>query len=132
MNMETDDKIKDVFREFSIGIKLDDSFLERLDSKLDVIELVAAERDQQKNMIKKAAVVSAFCGFCAGVILMLLYPYMLIFSEMMISRITIITPQIELGTDILAYGCISFLSILTSIASYYLFIPFYGLKRYRV
>lgn len=70
-----EDRIKEIFADFKPEISSDISFLARLQSNLDSVEMVRARNEAINKRTKLAVVIAACVGFIAGFLFSIALPY---------------------------------------------------------
>lgn len=71
-----DEKIKEIFENFTPDLSSDLLFIEKLQRNLEAVELIKQHSECLRRRNKIAVWVSAFCGFVAGLLFMSLIPVM--------------------------------------------------------
>ncbi|MCM1291965.1 MAG: hypothetical protein NC111_03980 [Bacteroides sp.] len=69
-----DDKIKDLFSGFQPPLTSSQQFLDGLQNKLELVEMLEQQIHVLRLHNKLAVAIAAVCGFIAGVVMTLLFP----------------------------------------------------------
>ena len=118
--MEEDVKIKRLFEEYASELKCDNKFMQRLENCCDAMDMVLEEKDNYKKRFGRIAAISAFSGFITGVVMMLIYPWILSLAESLIGKLSLLLPSIPISAEIMAYIIISICCILSSLSMYFM------------
>lgn len=69
-----DDKLKNIFADFKPDVSSDVSFMSKLQSNLDAVEMVYRHNAEQRAKSKKAVAIAAAVGFMVGLLFSMMLP----------------------------------------------------------
>ena len=114
-----DDKFKDIFKEFNPELSSSFQFMTKLEKNMEAMEIVKLYDATQKKRNKIAVALAGVCGFAMGVILTLLYPFIV---EMLASfRFTLPTwnaSTMTINLSHIGWLLVAAISVLTSLSVY--------------
>ncbi len=108
-----DDELKDIFNSYRPELSSKDSFMERLQYKLDAVEIIRDKMAFQRRKDVRAAWLAGACGLIVGILLTLAYPYMLKLSALICSALSLMGGASNIVGNILCcifIGAVSFAS----------------------
>lgn len=72
--MDQDDKLKELFSDFTPDLSSDSLFMSRLERSLNSVEIIKQQAVEMESRNRKAVVIAAIVGFVAGFLFSLLLP----------------------------------------------------------
>lgn len=70
-----DNEMNDIFKNFNPNLGIDSDFIQKIENRLNDIELVKTQIKQDVRLNKKIAAIAAFAGFLSGVATTLIMPF---------------------------------------------------------
>ncbi len=108
-----DDVLKDLFNSYRPELTSEDSFMKCLQYKLDAVELIRDKMASQRRKDIRATWIAAICGLIVGILLTLVYPFMLKLSALICSALSLMGGASNIVGNILCcifIGAVSFAS----------------------
>lgn len=126
-----DDKLKELFEEYSDRLELNDGFLDRLVNGMDAIDIVTQHQVSDRKRMRIVVFISAFLGFVCGVVMTLFYPRILAFSESCLQILSNMVPSVEMDASVISYLIISVACLSVTFGSYFLILPNFIIDPFR-
>ncbi len=114
-----DDKIKQLFSDFSPEVSDSEQFLRRLDRHLAIAEQVRTQNAALKRRNRVAVVLAAASGFAMGVVLTMIFPYLrgwIASFEITLPRLSYINFSVDY--TVLTWVVMAGVCLLTSLSVY--------------
>ena len=115
-----DDKLRQLFENFEPELTSDVQFINRLERKLNTVELIVKHNEEVRTRNKKAVAIAACVGFIVGFLFSLALPYL----NALVSQWQLTLPDDSIMTAfannfyLIAWALIGFISVLFSLNAY--------------
>lgn len=117
--MNDDKLLKDLFAGFEPQLSDSDTFIDRLSSRLDSVEMVRQRNAACSRFNRRSALIAACAGFVVGVVFTLLMPLLLGFFEKISGRVLDAATLIETDLPrILTWITIALMSVIAALSAY--------------
>ncbi|MCM1067360.1 MAG: hypothetical protein NC418_07300 [Muribaculaceae bacterium] len=119
MDLNDDNKIKDLFGSFDPKLSSSFDFIKKLERNMDAVEIVKRHNLAMRRRSRKAVLIAALSGFVAGVVLSILLPL----AGRWIGTLSVSLPlpdfgSLSFGTSFISWAIIAVVSTITALNAY--------------